>query len=125
MRVETRTVRVGEKVGEVDWDYDFRSHFDSMGSPNDRKDARCEQAKRWLRQIEDRLRAGEDVYATNDGGWPRCFRRKVCGVGMYDGWPYWRPVPSIYLVGPYGGEWWAFSEITDIYLGERSEAVRV
>lgn len=26
MRFETRTIRIGERVGDIDWSYDFESH---------------------------------------------------------------------------------------------------
>lgn len=49
---------------------------------------------------------------TTDGGWPRCGWGDVLDVGMYDGWPYWKPVPSVYSRGPLGGEWHCFSMLS-------------
>ena len=115
MRTETRTVRIGEKVGPVHWSYNFRSHFDSMGCSEERKDERCERVTGWLRTIVEHLEAGKPIKATTYGGSPRCGIYPVVDVGMYDGWPYWRPTPSVLLQGPFGAEWATFSTITDIY----------
>lgn len=111
MRTETRTVQIGERVGDVDWSYDFRSHFGNHGP--DVADKRCKEAKDRLRAIEAAFRAGEPVEATTDGGWPRCGWGVVLDVGMYDGWPYWKPVPSVYTRGPLGGEWHSFVSLSD------------
>lgn len=31
--------------------------------------------------------------------------RRIVEIGMYDGWPYWRPTPAILRAGPLGLEW--------------------
>ena len=43
MRYETRTERIGERVADVDWSYDFRPHFNSMCSD----DARAAGMREW------------------------------------------------------------------------------
>jgi len=35
-------------------------------------------------------------------------------VGMYDGWPYWRPVPSISVIGTLGIEIFSMFSLTGI-----------
>lgn len=117
MRYETKTVRIGENTGPIDWSYDFRSHFDCMGASDEAKDATCEQKTRWLRRIEADVRDGVPVRVTNYGGWPRVGIYPVLEVGMYDGWPYWRPVPSVCVATRLGTEWYSFSAITDVYAG--------
>lgn len=114
MRTETQTVRIGERVSDIDWSYDFRQHFDSMCSSDERKDERCEQSKAMLRKIEQALKNGREIRATTYGGWPRCGLHPVVAVGMYDGWPYWKPVPSVQTRGPLGCEWHCFASITEI-----------
>lgn len=107
MRYETVTRRIGECIGPVDWSYDFMQHFQDATD----KDERCKRAMDWLRQIE----ADKDAFvATTDGGWPRCGWGDVIGVGMYDGWPWWRPTPSVCIRGPFGGEWHSFYTITGV-----------
>jgi len=45
-------IREGELLGPVDYEYNFRQHFDSMGSPDSVKDEYCERAVERLRQVE-------------------------------------------------------------------------
>jgi hypothetical protein len=106
MRTYTETKREGELLGDVDWSYKFESHFDA----NERGKQYCAEAVEKLRQLTN----GEKWEATTDGGWPRCGWGEVCAVGMYDGWPYWRPVPSVAIAGIYGLEWSSFSSVTSI-----------
>lgn len=111
MRTETRTVRIGERVSDIDWNYDFRSHFDSMCCSDERRDERCAEKVAQLRAIEAAFLAGRKVEVTTYGGWPRCGWGAVLNVGMYDGWPYWRPTPSVFKQGPLGGEWCTFAHL--------------
>lgn len=115
MRTETRTVRIGENMGPIDWTYDFRAHFNTMGCSDERRDAECEKKKRWLKRVEDDFRAGVPIKVTTDGGSPRCGIYPVIDVGMYDGWPYWRPTPSVLVETHLGSEWYSFGMITDVY----------
>jgi hypothetical protein len=118
MRTYSQIVRVGENMGPIDWNYQFRPHFDNMGTSEAGKDAACELAKRRLKIIEEMFLGMEDIRATNYGGSPRCGIYKVIDVGMYDGWPWWRPVPSVLVHTYLGSEWYTFCRITDIYRGE-------
>lgn len=114
MMFETTTVRIGERVADIDWAYDFRSHFNILCSDDEHRDEACERAKDRLRRMEAAIKEGKEVLATTNGSWPRCGLKKVADVGMYDGWPYWRPVPSVMTYGTLGTEWHSFSSITDI-----------
>lgn len=115
MRYETHTVRIGENVGPIDWSYDFRSHYNNLCTSKEGQDAACARGIARLRIIVERFTAGEVIRATNYGGSPRCGIYPVVDVGMYDGWPWWRPVPSVCLGGYLGAEWSTFCRITDIY----------
>jgi hypothetical protein len=119
MRTETRTVTVGENMGPVDWSYDFRKHFDSMGASDEVKDERCRERVAWLKYVERAVRDGTPVRVTSDGGSPRCGIHPVIDVGMYDGWPFWKPTPSVCVATRFGVEWYTFSQITNVYPGER------
>ncbi len=110
MRTETRTVQVGELLGPIDWSYDFRQHFNNLCAPDAERDRECERAKERLRLLLN----GECWEATTYGGWPRCGWGAVVSVGMYDGWPYWRPVPSVAVAGTFGVEWHPFCSLTNI-----------
>lgn len=114
MRIETHTIRVGERVSDLDWSYDFRKHFNLMCCNDAGKDRACEEAKDLLRKIEKALQEGRNVRATTDGGLPRCGLHPVIDIGMYDGWPYWTPVPSVCTRGHFGVTWHSFSSITEI-----------
>lgn len=118
MKTITETRRVGELLGPVDWSYNFRSHFDSMGHPDNVKDEYCNESKERLKLLEQ---DPTKYLATTDGGWPRCGWYKVVAIGMYDGWPYWSPTPSVCLAGPFGCEWHSFNLITGIREEKRNE----
>jgi hypothetical protein len=109
MKTRTVTERIGELLGPVDWSYDFRQHFG--GTSDARIDELCAEAVATLRLLADHP---DDYEVTTDGGWPSCGWGRIVAVGMYDGWPYWRPVPSVCISGTFGGEWSAFSNITSI-----------
>jgi hypothetical protein len=118
VRTETRTVRIGERTGDIDWSYNFRKHYDTLCTNNAGRDEACERRKKQLHQIEEAFKNGVNVRATTYGGWPRCGMNKVIDVGMYDGWPYWYPVPSVCTAGTFGAEWHSFDSFTDIEIGE-------
>lgn len=123
MRYETKTVRVGELLGDIDWSYDFRSHFDCVGADDAGKQAVCDRQVERLRLIHAARKAERDIEATTYGGWQRCGWGKVLAVGMYDGWPYWKPTPSVLISGWAGPSWACFSEVTDIReVVERADA---
>lgn len=109
MKTIPTTRREGELLGPIDYSYDFLKHFESWGISAEEKKKRCDAAIEMLRVLESH----EHIYqATTDGGWPRVGWGTVLAVGMYDGWPYWRPVPSVMIAGPLGGEWHTFSSVT-------------
>lgn len=103
MKTIQRTERIGEYLGPVDWSYDFESHAKGM-SPS-----YVAECKEKLKQLES-----GDWQATTDGGWPRVGWGRVVKVGMYDGWPFWKPVPSVCIHGTLGPEWHSFTMITSI-----------
>ncbi len=110
MKTVTVTKRIGEYFGPIDWAYDFRQHFNNYCGSDAQRDKYCADAVDKLR----RLTSGGEWMATTDGGWPRFGWGKVLEVGMYDGWPWWRPVPSVCIDGPLGGEWHGFYSVTGI-----------
>lgn len=111
MRTETVTRNVGEYLGPVDWSYDFAFHFKGMSFREGELEKYIAQKVEWLRTLENNPDAYE---ATTDGGCPKFGWHRICAVGMYDGWPYWRPVPSVCLSGTLGAEWHSFDSITGI-----------
>jgi len=111
MKTKTVTVHEGELLGPVDWSYDFCQHFNGYGANEARTQAACDKAVENLRALAANPAGYE---ATTDGGWPRVGWHPVIAVGMYDGWPYWKPTPSVMLAGVLGPEWHSFCSITDI-----------
>lgn len=94
MRTYTVVERAGEWLGPVDWSYDFDQHSwgPNRGGVNPERVAR---GREMLRKLVD-----------SPGGW-RYSRSglasfEVVHVGMYDGWPFWRPTPAIGYRGPLG-----------------------
>lgn len=110
MKTRTVTERIGECLGPIDWSYDFRSHFKWYGSKEADGDAACAKAVEMLRAISSE---GE-WEATTDGGSPKFGWHRVLVTGMYDGWPYWRPIPAFASAGPLGTEWHFFDDLTGI-----------
>lgn len=114
MRTKTVTVSEGELLGPVDWSYDFTSHDWSQykGVVNPEVSAR---AKGLLRQIEVGLADGKRVEAAFYSD----YHQPVIEIGMYDGWPYWRPVPSIFVRGTLGGEWHSFCSLMGVRISDQ------
>lgn len=80
MKTRPFTEMVGEDVGPVDW-----SHPMAADKPDIWREAEANPAGFTYGDCE----------------------RPIIKLCMYDGWPYWRPTPSVYYVGPLGGGAWA------------------
>lgn len=106
MKYRTVTERVGEYLGPIDWSFDFD------------KDNTVGRSEKWTAELKENLRlleADPDAYeATTDGGSPKFGWGEVLQVGMYDGWPYWRPHPSVLLASWAGASWHSYSAICAI-----------
>ena len=94
MKTRTVTVREGEFLGPDDRDYDHTQH-NAVNADHAR-------------------RGWETILKMNDDpeGWRYCpsgfSTFEVLHVGMWDGWPFWRPTPAIGYIGPLGSVEWAF-----------------
>ena len=82
MRVETRTVHVGEWFTDGTVDEWLAAHAACAEAPS-MTDARIAV----LRQIVEPPPPGLFWLVSDDGD----FWHRVECVGLYDGWPYWRP----------------------------------
>ena len=110
MRYETVTQRIGEYLGPIDWSYDFTKHDwgPSRGGVNP-------QVSRTRIELLRTLEANPAAYiATTDGGSPKVGWKQVLAVGMYDGWPFWSPTPSVQIAGMLSVEWHPWYSITAI-----------
>lgn len=117
MKTYQVTQREGELLGPIDWSYNFRQHFDGWGVSDAEKDRMCERAKEMLRQIEIDSTTYQ-VVSAHGFSW-----QKVLAVGMYDGWPYWKPTPAYMILGPLGsGEWQFFYDLRQVMKFEVSNA---
>lgn len=85
-------------IGPVDPDYDWLSGFANYCTTDERKREYAEKAKALMLATKE----GDEL--TRSGQ----FTVKVFSVGMYDGWPYWKPVPAVGYVGPLGIVEYAF-----------------
>lgn len=89
--------RVGEWVGPVDWTFDFAAAgWDRGGSHNP---LLIPAEVQRMRDVEAGLARGERWMVNAHGT-----ARRIIKVGMYDGWPYWRPVPTYLTETWMGGE---------------------
>ena len=105
--MKTRMVqeRIGEYLGPVDWSYDFTQHNwgTNRGGINP---SIVTPAMSMLRQLEEcPLKWSAMIYQS---------LHDVLRVGMYDGWPFWKPTPSVLLSGTLGPEWHPFYTIQSI-----------
>jgi hypothetical protein len=94
MRTEMREVRIGEWLGPIDWTFDFEAERSTSSDPN--RNAKC---IKMLHEVEDGLARGERWLVSAYG-----VSREVINVGMYDGWPYWKPTPTYLTRSWMGGE---------------------
>lgn len=79
----TGKVSQGTISDSVDPNFDFTKH----GRPE-----RAEEYKQFMLSLKP-----GDVVETSGN-----FLVKVHQVGMYDGWPHWKPIPAISYFGPLG-----------------------
>lgn len=100
MRTWTEIHREGELLGPVDWSYDFTQHDWGRGNCGGVNPESTAAATEMLKQAERALLAGKRVTC-------RCYglNHTLVAVGMYDGWPFWKPVPSICVSTRMGSEW--------------------
>jgi hypothetical protein len=95
MKIRMVEERIGEYLGPIDWSFDF-TQFDwgpGKGGVNPESAA---AAKELLRKLEE------------PGEWQVMMYQnyhRVLRVGMYDGWPFWRPIPSVQTQTCLGPEW--------------------
>lgn len=87
--MKTRMVeeRIGEWLGPVDWSYPF-----TIGAYVNNS----ERQQRAIAVLKE-LTADPKGWVYQPSGFT-CF--EVLNVGMYDGWPYWKPTPAIGWYGP-------------------------
>jgi len=112
MKTKQVTVCEGEYLGPVDWNYDFKQHdWEHGGGSNPES---IERRIAMLNVLESQKKYGVAYEATTDGGFPRVGWGKVLEVGMYDGWPFWKPIPSVLIAGFLGSSWHWFGSITGI-----------
>lgn len=83
MKTHTVTVHEGENVGPVDWEHPHAKDMPPI----------------W-REAEQNPKGF--VFDYGHGG------REILSICMYDGWPYWKPMPAVCYVGPLGRAEWQF-----------------
>ena len=111
MKTKTITVREGELLGPIDWNFDFKDIYPAICNGEESHERMFQRAMTILQMLEK----DPDKYeATTDGGWPRCGWGSIVHIGMYDGWPYWKPVPSVFITSMFVGDWHSFDCITNI-----------
>lgn len=101
--MKTRMVeeRIGEYLGPVDWSYDFTQHDWGGGHGGVNPDCSVRGVD-FLRQLEQPARWRVMIHQS----W-----HDVLQVGMYDGWPFWKPTPSVQVHTWLGPEWHPFYNV--------------
>ena len=102
-------LREGEKLGPVDWSYDFASHGWDKNQGGGHNPTCIPKEIEMLGQLETWLKEGKACEVLMYSMW-----EPVIDTGMYDGWPYWKPVPSFYSTTWLGGSWHAFTSINSV-----------
>lgn len=92
MKYRTEIVREGENVGPIDFSYDFIQHYGTHCCSDEQKREYCDAAVALLRTVAE-ADDPQDLRIRCDEWW-----YDVLDVGMYDGWPYWKPVPAVMVV---------------------------
>lgn len=121
-----RTTTVVQKhdtmhVDGIDWcnyPFDAPEHVANLCCDEAGRLAEIEKQKEYLRLCEQCLE--KKVLASNYGGWPRIWQR-VISVGMASKWPYWRPRPTVVVMGVLGAEWIDWLSLTGAKIAEDDE----
>ena len=110
MKYRTEIVREGENLGPIDFNYNFIQHFDTHCCSDEKKREYCDAAVARLRQLAEsadptqwQIRCGEYWY-------------DVVDIGMYDGWPFWKPDPAVMRLDRvfHTGVWEFFYSLDDV-----------
>lgn len=86
MRTVTRIERIGEWLGPIDPSY----QWDKITGVHSRSAAEG-------RETIERMAAEPDGWRYSPSGFNSF---EVVHIGMYDGWPFWEPTPTIGYIGP-------------------------
>lgn len=113
MKYRTVVERIGERLGDIDWSYDFASHAWGPNKGGMNPEQIPIYAQR-LRELEAAFKAGKKVGVTNYGD----HFDPVIDVGMYDGWPAWKPTPSFCSTTWLGACWHPWYSIGQLRIEE-------
>jgi len=111
MRTYQVTKREGERMGDIDYSFDFRARFNNYCTSKENQDLYCQESINLLIEIESKFKAGENLQVRMYDWW-----YDLLDVGMYDGWPYWKPTPAVCCLSSlgHGGEWHFWYDITGV-----------
>ena len=119
MKTIQQTVMIGENMGAIPGDYDFMAWWhESDGGLYPNNPEIVMQKGVQILQIQDLFIKNANVWILEYWDGPR---RKVIDVGMYDGWPYWKPVPNIQIMPilPGSGTWISWLSIHSFGIEEK------
>lgn len=109
MRTRTVIEREGEHLGPVDWSFDFSQGVSNTCCSDERKAERLSRYVELLWEVERRHLRGEPLRVCTNGYW-----HPLILVGMYDGWPFWKPTPALCVRGPLGPAWDFYYELEGV-----------
>jgi hypothetical protein len=120
MKYETVVQRVGENLGPINYSYDFTKH-DWGGGRGGVNPEVTKASVAQLRQLEtlfaDKMKRVQVRLMHSDCFWD------VLAVGMYDGWPFWAPTPSVMVFRVLGSEWHPWYYVQDVRVVESASSV--
>jgi hypothetical protein len=92
---ETNVRREGEFLGNLNEDYDYLQHKVYPNNPEivqEKIEMIKEIEKLFLEQKKLRVSYGDGLAGD------------LLNVGMYDGWPFWKPTPAVMISTWHGGD---------------------
>lgn len=91
MKSRTEVVWEGEKLGPIDWNHPFIDSFGNYCCNDEQKQKYCDEAVAHLRKVVEMFSEdGPRIQVQCSEYW-----YDVIDVGMYDGWPFWKPMPAV------------------------------
>jgi hypothetical protein len=105
---ETVAHRQGEWLGPLDDNYDYSQHKAYPNNPEI-----VQEKIQMMREIETLFLNGKKLKVSYDD----CLAGELLQIGMYDGWPFWKPTPAFMIKTWHGGDihfWYDVREYWDM-----------
>ena len=108
MKTWNQTVikREGEFLGVLDDDYDYLQHRVYPNNPEI-----VVEKIRSMKELEKLFLNGKNMSVS----YGDCLSGELVNIGMYDGWPFWKPTPAFMVKTWHGGDIHFWYDIRDFW----------